>query len=168
MSAARTITPRICFPARTHCLVLVRHFMRKILQDSKLLAEGHQRVILAVDEAVANIIEHAFCSEEVASSSTIELTVNVKKDQLSVCIVDNGMAFDPSKVPPPTKPIRWKVKRVSGKSKMVPIPGAESSPCFPMRGFGIHLIRLIMDEIRYTRTSEGANVLVLAKHFEKE
>jgi len=38
---------------------------------------------------------------------------------------------------------------------------------FPQRGFGLHLIRLVIDKIDYERTPEGENVLVLTKHLRK-
>jgi serine/threonine-protein kinase RsbW len=96
-------------------------------------------VILAVDEAVSNIIAHGYQCQE----GVVEIAVSQERDALVIRIRDEAAPFDPTIVPPPdlTLPLEQR------------IPG----------GLGIHLIRQIMDEMTYRVTPQGGNELTLVK-----
>jgi len=95
---------------------------------------------LAIEEAVTNVISHAFTG--IAPPHRIALSLTADPDRLRVEIRDNGRAFDPAAARPPdlTSPLEERE------------PG----------GLGIHLIRRMMDSVEYTREA-GENRLVLEK-----
>ena len=96
-------------------------------------------IILAVDEAVSNIIAHGYQGQEGA----VEIEVSQEGDALVIRVRDEAAPFDPTIVPPPdvTLPLEQR------------IPG----------GLGIHLIRQIMDEMTHRVTPQGGNELTLVK-----
>ena len=96
-------------------------------------------VILAVDEAVSNVIAHGYQCQE----GVVEIEVGQERDALVIRVRDEAPPFDPTVVPPPdvTLPLERRV------------PG----------GLGIHLIRKIMDEMTHRVTPQGGNELTLVK-----
>jgi serine/threonine-protein kinase RsbW len=97
------------------------------------------KVILAVDEAVSNIIVHGYQRQE----GIVEIEVSQERDALVIRIRDEAPPFDPTIVPAPdvTLPLE---KRIPG-------------------GLGIHLIRKIMDEMAHRVIPQGGNELTLVK-----
>ena len=86
-------------PNDTSCLAELRTAVLEML-DSSLVAPGEaQLVALAVDEAVANVMEHAYegCAENRPQEVTVLLRVEVSR--FSVIIQDCGIEFDPTSVP---------------------------------------------------------------------
>lgn len=98
------------------------------------------RVALAVEEAVTNVISHAFNGIPPPHQLTVRLAIT--SQLFTAEIVDNGHPFDPTAVAPPdlSLPIEQR------------LPG----------GLGIHLMRSIVDRIAYRR-SGGMNRLRLEK-----
>jgi serine/threonine-protein kinase RsbW len=97
------------------------------------------RLELAVDEAATNIIVHGYRGQ----SGRIEVEVGREGPDLIVCLRDDAPPFDPTTVPPPDlsrSPLEWG-------------PGS----------LGLYLIRQIVDEIHYHRTTTGGNELTLIK-----
>jgi anti-sigma regulatory factor (Ser/Thr protein kinase) len=95
-----------------------------------------------MDEALTNVITHGTKND---SLSFINIEFLRENNKISVIIEDSGKYFDITKVnpPPPIKMIR------KGKT----------------HGFGIYLIKSLMDEVYYTYSKEeGINKLVLVKY----
>jgi serine/threonine-protein kinase RsbW len=102
-----------------------------------------QKIVLAVDEACTNLIEHAF---KLDKSRNICVTVELEPNTFTVNIIDDGKPFDPTGVSKPDMDQYFKQ--------------------FKKGGLGIHLMRSVMDEISYTpSTSSGdsKNILRLSK-----
>jgi sigma-B regulation protein RsbU (phosphoserine phosphatase) len=95
-------------------------------------ARGLKMIELAVEEAVVNIINYS-------QAEWVELEVKVKKG-INVTLRDNGIAFDPT----------------------AHVPNEKATDERQVGGMGIHLIRQIVDEIRYERKDER-NILGLVK-----
>jgi serine/threonine-protein kinase RsbW len=94
---------------------------------------------LALDEAITNIIDYAY---DDAGEHVITVRVSVMAGALTAELIDDGREFDPL--------------LVAAADSATPL--AER----PVGGLGIHLVRHLVDDIRYRR--EGArNHLVLAK-----
>src|SRR5258707_15685266 len=94
---------------------------------------------LVLDEAITNIISYAY---DDAGEHEITVRISLARGALTAELVDDGRAFDPLQTAPPD----------------LDAPLAERS----VGGLGGHLMRRLMDDIRYRR--EGArNHLVLAK-----
>jgi serine/threonine-protein kinase RsbW len=97
-------------------------------------------VELAVDEACANIIEHAYGGEGIGD---IQCTCLVNTDKLTIILRDHGKPFDPESVPEPN----------------LKAPIEELQP----GGAGLFLMRKMMDEVEFNFDSEKGNVLRLVK-----
>jgi anti-sigma regulatory factor (Ser/Thr protein kinase) len=95
---------------------------------------------LAIEEAMANVIKHAFAG--VAPPHRIALSLAVASDRLRIELCDNGREFDPASAAAPD----------------LTSPLAEREP----GGLGLHLIRTMMDRVEYRREA-GENRLVLEK-----
>lgn len=97
-------------------------------------------IVLAVDEAVTNIILHGYKE----GPGMIEIELRRESDSLFLCLQDQAPSFDPTQVPSPdlTLPLE---KR-------------------PLGNMGVHLIRHMVDEIIYEIPSGGGNQLILVKN----
>ena len=102
------------------------------------------RLALAVDEACANVIEHAY-SQEVTHDVTIRAVVD--DDALRFEIVDTGRHFDPAIIQP--QDVEELIRqRKSG-------------------GLGLRLIRTIMDDVQYRIIPGEKNELRMTKKLKK-
>jgi sigma-B regulation protein RsbU (phosphoserine phosphatase) len=91
---------------------------------------------VAVDEACANIIRHAYGGR---TDGDIRLACSVEDDRIEFTLTDRGRAPQD-------------VARLQPRSVEEVRPG----------GLGMHLIRSVMDEVRF-RFGEGENQLQLTK-----
>ncbi len=97
------------------------------------------QLTLVLDEAITNIISYAF---DDSGEHEISVRISLAPGALIAELVDDGRAFDPLQVAAPD----------------LAAPLTERA----VGGLGVHLMRRLMDDIRYRR--EGArNHLVLAK-----
>ena len=85
-------------------------------------------ITLAVDEALANIIRHAYHSR---ADGLIELECRESADGLEIALLDNGDAPDKSKI------------------------CARELGCDQPGGLGTHIIRKVMDTVSYEVSPEG-------------
>jgi len=98
-----------------------------------------REIVLAVDEALANIIRHAYHGR---TDGVMELECREIPDGLEISLLDNGDAPDPSKIC---------AREVNSDQ-----PG----------GLGTHIIKEVMDEFSYQTSPEG-NRFVAVKHLRK-
>jgi anti-sigma regulatory factor (Ser/Thr protein kinase) len=98
------------------------------------------KLALALEEAAANVIRHAF--SEMPAPHRIAVELAIAPDRVSAEVIDNGQAFDPSGAPEPNRNL----------------PLEERDP----GGLGIHLIRRMMDRVDYRRVA-GENRLRIEK-----
>jgi anti-sigma regulatory factor (Ser/Thr protein kinase) len=108
--------------------------------DEGIAEEIGFKMALALEEAVMNVITHAFAGVALPHLITIRLEINA--ELLVAEIVDNGRPFDPTTAPDPDLSLPLEQRH----------PG----------GLGIHLMRGMMDGLRYRR-SNGRNILRLEK-----
>ena len=101
-------------------------------------------LIVAVNEAVANVVRHGYLNEPGA----IRVTVVCSSDRLLVTLLDDCPGFDPTMVPSPD----------------TTLPLAER----PFGGMGVHMMRDFCDELNYRRDSRGHNELTLLKRFDRK
>jgi len=114
-------------------LARVREFVRNFCTrvPAELLDRARVDLIeLAVNEAVANIIKHAYRNE---SGKPVRIEAQLSPVQLVFRLVDWGRSFDPAAVPAPA------------------FDGSKD------HGFGIYIIEQAVDEIEYTREEDGRN-----------
>ncbi|MCZ6602714.1 MAG: ATP-binding protein [Planctomycetota bacterium] len=125
----------------TENLSKVRNFVTQAMRDGGIGSDDENRIILAVDEAVSNIIEHAF---ETTTQGVIKVDVEVDLSRCCITIHDSGKRFDPLSVVPPDLENHIR----SGRK----------------RGLGVFLMRQIMDEVHYHFKADVENVLTLIKN----
>jgi serine/threonine-protein kinase RsbW len=123
----------------------LRSFLRGALSGSAFSELDQRKIVMAVDEAVSNIIEHSF---EEHAKSTIDLELEFSPERLTICIRDTGRSFDPDTVPDPNLE-----EHVKGRKR---------------RGLGIFLMRRIMDEVHYNFKEGVRNELVLIKGIQED
>ena len=97
---------------------------------------------LAVEEAVANVIDYAYPVNE-EGIITIDFKQLDGGNKICFIIKDKGKAFDPTK-----------------KANADINQALEDRP---IGGLGITIVRDIMDDMRYERTPDGFNVLTFIK-----
>lgn len=107
--------------------------------DTKL----KNRIILALDEAVSNIIEHGFPDSK---ESEIALNVLIDKEKIQFILEDEGIAFNPLEA----KPVDIEEHLEIGEDG----------------GVGIHIVQKIM-QVEYERI-HSKNRLTLSKNFTEE
>jgi len=72
-----------------------RHIDLSEEADGGLDSIEQNRIILAIDEAVANIIEHGFPDRAALAEAQISLTMRKEPRQVEFEIRDNGVPFNP-------------------------------------------------------------------------
>ncbi len=120
---------------------VVREFTSKMIKASALPPEIENKIILAIDEAVSNIIEHGY---EDQVEGTIEMEISFDASRFTVIIRDQGRQFDPSNI----KPVDILDHVRQGRKK----------------GLGVFLMRQIMDEVKYIFKEGVQNELILVKY----
>jgi anti-sigma regulatory factor (Ser/Thr protein kinase) len=126
---------KLVVPSDPRFLSIARNAVSGVSAISGLSQEECQAVTLALDEALANVIRHAYKNRH---DQEIELDCQVNADQIVFRLFDDGESPDPA--------------RICGQ----PLNDISLS------GRGTHLIRTIMDEMSYKQTL-GRNELRLVK-----
>jgi len=131
-------------PSSTENLSMIRDFVGGIGQRAGFNEADVAKLELAVDEACANVIEHAYGSE-----ATHEVTVKARLDAecVQIEIVDTGCCFDPRQIEQVTLD-ELISKRKSG-------------------GLGMRLIQSLMDEVQYQIIPGQKNELRMVKRLKK-
>ena len=117
-------------------LSLIGDFISDSMIASGLDARKIFEVQLAVDEACTNIIKYGYTDE----TGTIDIICCTRNGELVVVIKDEGKPFDPTSVQPPDLHASLEERQ--------------------MGGLGVHLIKSMMDEVRY-EFIDGKNVLTM-------
>jgi serine/threonine-protein kinase RsbW len=135
-------TETVTFPGRFDSLGAIAEFAARAAKAAGMDSQTVYAVQLAVDEACANIIEHAYGGE---GGGEIECTCEVSPARLRLVLRDSGRSFDPASIPPPDLDSELEQRQVGG--------------------LGLFLIHKIMDEVRF-EFGEGGNTLTLVKHMD--
>ena len=132
---------RLVLHNRIDQVSLLPSFIDDAVKASKLNPELTDSLNLALEEAVVNVINYAYPQgtdgEVVIDSATTDTA-------LTFTITDSGKLFDPT------------------AREDVDINASVEDR--PIGGLGIHLVRQIMDDVRYERRGEK-NVLILTKKY---
>ena len=81
---------KVSFPAESKYLVKVRNFVVKYGSKMGLTPKQISEVKLAVDEAVSNIIRHAY----VGKKGNFQIEMVKREDSCEILIKDQGIEFD--------------------------------------------------------------------------
>ena len=127
---------RCTLPSHPKYLPLVRSVVHEAATLAGFEADLTQRLLLAVTEAMTNVIRHAYGGAE---DRPVDLEVVATPGELRLDLVDYGCFVDPKYI--------------------------ESRPLDEVRpgGIGVHLIKSTMDRVEYTRNAHGGTTLTMVK-----
>jgi anti-sigma regulatory factor (Ser/Thr protein kinase) len=123
-------------PSHPKYLPLVRSVVQEAAALAGFESDLTQRLLLAVTEALTNVIRHAYGG---AHDKPVDLEVLATPGELRLDLVDYGEFIDPKYI--------------------------ESRPLDKVRpgGIGVHLIKSTMDRVEYTRNAHGGTTLTMVK-----
>ena len=133
-------THTLTIPSSTRFLEDVREFMSMHATEAGFDDMVVEQLKMAVDEACTNVIEHAYEGE---SEQPIEIAIILSRDKMTIRIRDKGQQFDEMAYREPNL-IEYAKTRKSG-------------------GFGVHIMRKLMDEVAYKSTG-GYNECRMVKY----
>lgn len=84
-------------------------------------------VMIAADEVLSNVVDHG-------GAATVQVTAGVRDGRVTVEVVDDGVAFDPTAAAAPDTSLGLEDRDIGG--------------------LGVHLVRKLMDEVAYRRDGD--------------
>lgn len=123
-------------PARPASLEAVRRFVALRAAEAGLGERAVEQVKLAVDEACANVVEHAYGGEE---GHTISVRIEADEARLVVRIRHTGRGFEPDRYHGPLALADAAIQRRKG-------------------GFGVQIMQRLMDEVAYSTRGRVSEV----------
>jgi anti-sigma regulatory factor (Ser/Thr protein kinase) len=136
--AADQLSCRLTIPSDLRLLIVARGFVEAVCQAGGLDRSTNNAVVLAVDEAVNNIIRHAHQNNPAAA---IQIECQLRPQEIEIHLLDEGEPFDLDAVPH--------------------LDPAELRP----GGRGVYLMRALMDELSCQPRTPRGNVLRMVKRF---
>ncbi|MGC9361138.1 MAG: ATP-binding protein [Anaerolineae bacterium] len=135
---------RVAIPAekRHRALVgaVVHHFCEPLTGFGE---DDRYNLELAVDEAVANVIEHAYTAEMPAETRRVEVTLKADGTGVTVKVRDWGKSFNPGAVPTPD------------------LDQAQE------HGYGLFLMRSLVDGLEFRADAAEGNTVTLVKGYHR-
>jgi serine/threonine-protein kinase RsbW len=132
-------------PSSTENLALIREFVTTVGKQARMSDDDVSKLELAVDEACANVIEHAYGHD---ITKEVDVRAVFDEDEVRISVIDSGRGFDPAKVDEETVE-QLVAKRKSG-------------------GLGFRLIKTLMDDVSYEIVPGQKNELHMTKKIRKE
>jgi anti-sigma regulatory factor (Ser/Thr protein kinase) len=127
-------------PSTTENLALIREFVTRVAGQAGLNETEVGQLELAVDEACANVIEHAYGDDK---TKQVIVRAIFDEDTLRIHVIDTGKGFDPTQVP------EQELKDLIAKRRT--------------GGLGMRLIKTLMDEVHYDIEPGKKNELRMVK-----
>jgi len=131
---------KLILPASFSSLEKIRDYFSQAAKEAGLDEDAVFEVQVAVDEAAANIIDHAYEGE---CKSEIECSYELLSHGLKLIFHDHGKPFDPEKVELPDIMVD-PTRRKKG-------------------GLGLYFMRQMMDEVNFSFSGDGGNDLTMIK-----
>jgi len=131
-------------PSSTENLALIREFIGSAASQAGFDEKEIGKLEIAVDEACANVIEHAYGHDV---SKEVIIRVRVSEEILTIDIEDTGNGFDPSTVN------QEELEQLISQRKT--------------GGLGMRLMKTLMDEVRYEIEPGKKNALHMMKRLKK-
>ena len=129
------------FPGLYTSLGKIAAFIRDASKQAGFDSATSYQIELAVDEAVTNIIEHAYGGE---NEGDIECAYHIDRKGLTIYLRDNGQPFQPENIATP--------------DISAPIENRNN------HGLGLFMIRELMDQVFFEFNQKTGNCLKLVKH----
>ncbi len=131
-------------PSSTENLALIRDFVGNIGRQAGMAETELSMLELAVDEACANVIEHAYGLDK---TQEVIMRVTLDVDALKIQVIDTGKGFDPSQIE------QKDVKKLIAERRS--------------GGLGMRMMKLVMDEVQYQMKPGERNELTMIKKLKK-
>ena len=128
------ITFSLCLPRDEASVPVIRRLCKSALDDLGVLDECVADIELAVTEACTNVLKHAHGPED-----DYEVTVEINDTDCTIRVIDAGGGFDHD-----------------AKGREEALAGAEN-------GRGIHLIRALVDNVKFISRPEEGTIVHLEK-----
>ena len=122
-------------------LSILRGAIAPICKLGGFSSDSCTKIILAVDEAVSNIMRHAYCGED---DKPIFAQFSLSANKIEIILHDFGKSVDPQKI---------KSRKLDDVR-----PG----------GLGVHIMKTVMDNVVYKNGTKNGNYLILEKLLPKD
>jgi len=136
---------RLAVSSNAKNLSSIRNFIADIALKAGFDKDIASQIELAVDEASTNVIKHA---HQFDSRKNVDLEVILDDEKMVICICDQGVGFDADKI---ATPDLEKYIREARKG-----------------GFGIYLMRNLMDEVKFEFNKSKGNCVRLTKYLKSK
>ena len=140
MSYAMTSEHRLRIPGKIEQVPKACNWVVEVAEQMGLGMRDVNQVELAVDEAVTNIIEHAYGGA--ATNKGIDIIINASGAHFEVTIVDEGPKFDPLNATNPDPAAVLDDRKIGG--------------------WGVFFIKKVMDGVDY-KYAANRNHLIMTK-----
>ena len=133
----------ITCPAVSDALGTLRHFVVGVAQDSGFDEEQVEQIEMAVDEACANVVNHAY-GDRTHESPKFQMRIVISPDSLKITVMDKGVGL--VNMPPGASSVEEFLDR-----------GAQG-------GLGLYIIKNFMDEVEYDSPPQAGTTLHMTKY----
>ena len=123
---------------------MIRDFVAKLGEMAGLSETETMKLVLAVDEACANVVEHAYGMDP---SKEVTVRALLDPDKIQIEIVDTGNSFDPGGIR------QLNLEELVAQRKN--------------GGLGLRLIKSIMDDVHYQIIPGQKNELRMIKKLKR-
>ncbi|MFQ5636415.1 MAG: ATP-binding protein [bacterium] len=126
-------------------LAIVREFVSNVATKIGFNTDDVSKIELAVDEACANVIKHAYHGN---SKKQIEISIKIDKSKMLVIVTDKGKGFNPENLEAQNMDEYLNEMRIGG--------------------LGLHLIKTLMDQVDFDIKPGVRNQVKMVKFLSKE
>lgn len=133
----------IFYEATVGDLGQIRQYVRETAVSCGCEPAAAEELVVAVNEAAANIIRHGYKNQP----GDIQVTIMGGVDAVQVRLHDKAPRFDPTTVANPDTTLALEER--------------------PFGGLGVHMMRSFCDGLRYCRNSQDENELTLVKRMSR-
>ncbi len=131
-------------PGETDNLEIIRLFVSSVAEKAGFNPDDISKIELAVDEACANVIKHAYTKE---SKGLIDIAIELDYKKLVILITDHGKGFDVHQI------LQKDVKEYLAELRV--------------GGLGIYLMKALMDEVEFDSQPGVKTQVRMVKYFLK-
>lgn len=131
-------------PSLTDNLELIRMIVATVADKAGFNADDVSKIELAVDEACANVIKHAYSKDP---QQPIDLVIEIDYKKIAIIVTDHGKGFDFTRIP------KADVKEYLAEMRV--------------GGLGIYLMKALMDEVEFNSQPGTKTQVKLVKYFLK-
>ena len=128
-------------PSESDFLDIIRDFIGKIAHAAGFTDDHVNKIQLSVDEACTNVIRHAYTARQ---QKDIEIRVELNARKMVVSVSDKGRGFKP-------------------EEEVVDDMETYLSQ-YRKGGLGLHLIKLLMDEVQFSIQPNKKNIITMVKY----